>query len=171
MKKNICALIILLFSSLIFADDIKIKQIFTNGTFSYKTFEEKNEILVIFDKEGTKTKSYSGFEQLKQLKVVEMHNFAFIDDYSFLENLDSVENLYISACTVNDFSFLNTMKGLKTIEFWGYVPEKNQKILEHPIDLSNCKYLETLKFFVANYDKNSQIKFKLPNNNVKVELR
>ena len=145
MKKNKILLFLLMMTAWLFAEDVKIIRVMTDGTEIAENYCADIESLVIFDSDGNgyRTQDIRGLEKLKRLKVLEFQNLAFLKNYNFLKKISTLEELYFDAVYFSDFSVLSDMTKLKKVEHNGYMPKETiEKIRSEGLDFSFCPDLE-----------------------------
>lgn len=108
-----------------------------------------------------------GFEQFKNLRILEIRDFMNILDFSFLDDLPNLTELYIDSSLVEDISFLSNLENLEIIDLFIYVREENaQNFFQSEIDLSQLLFLARINFkaMILPEDGKSDIPFNsIPN--------
>lgn len=145
MKRNKILLFLLMMTAWLFAEDVKIIRVMTDGTEIVEYCSADTQKMVIFDSDGNgyRTQDIRGLEKLKHLKVLEFQNLAFLKNYNFLKKISTLEELYFDAVYFSDFSVLSDMTKLKKLEHNGYMPKETiEKIRSEGLDFSFCPDLE-----------------------------
>ena len=147
MKKSKILLFLLMMTMWSFAEDVKIRQVMTDGAEVAKYYPADIEKIVIFDsyKNSYQTQEIRGLENLKNLKVLEFQTLPSLKNYNFLKEMTSVEDLYFDRVYFSDFSLLTNMTKLKAFKHRGYIANESvEKIYSEGLDFSFCPNLELL---------------------------
>lgn len=116
MKKKLCLFIVLVCCfSAIFAQKSKIYFVQKDGSKIEKEFDTNNDTLILFDTGKMHTVGFENLQDFKNVKILELQKFAFLDDLDFLSNFSNLEELYIGF-GVEFYSLdLRNLKKLKTV--------------------------------------------------------
>ena len=156
MKNKMFLVTLLFLAGNFFGFSADIIYVQKDGSEKVVSVDDNANSIQIFEREGWHSVTIEGIEALKNLKRIELYPLPFMTDFSFL-SLDYIEELYIgSHCvTINDFSFLNGMRGLKNLEVIDLRVSKDTEInLKNVgIDFSALKKLEKLTFTLALEDE------------------
>ena len=106
---------ILIFSETnLYAENIKIGFVQSDGTKIEKEYDSSKATLVLFDTESMKTVSFDNQNIYKNVNVLELQNLAFLENLDFLNMFPNLKELYIGYGV--KVSIIN-LKQLKKLEF------------------------------------------------------
>ena len=119
-----------------------------------------NQIKKLKIKENTETSNISNinFDKYEYLIELDLNGCKNIKDYSFISNLEKLENLNLGYTDIYDISFLKKNKNIKELNL-----ERWKNFLDYSI-ISNLEKLENLNLGYTNI---SDISFLEKNKNIK----
>ncbi len=87
-----------------------------------------------------------GLDRLKKLKTIELVNVEF-ESLSFLLDCPMAEELWISCCTIPDFSVIGNLENLKQLNLDFYINyDQKELIKDRPVNFGMLKKLEKIDF-------------------------
>lgn len=97
--------------------------------------------------------SVSGFENLRNLEILEISYFPYYGNWDFLEKIPNLKYIGLSSCWISSFGFFENLKNIENISINNFYCEENdyEKLKNDNVNLSNLDKLKSLEIFSSSF--------------------
>lgn len=155
MKKLLTLLFLIITPSLIFGKEIILSFHISDNSIYEVTFDDSKTLLSLSntnlsfldETSNLQIIKVDGFEQFKNLQILEIKDIYNISNFSFLLDLPQLRELYIKSCLIESLDFLQYLVNLEILYISVYVSEENAKKMKTTKqDLSELLFLKRIDF-------------------------
>lgn len=164
MKKTFCLSLLIancIFS--IFAKQTDLAFDMADGTKEVIQIDDSLKRYLLNDSNFSSQKeivSVSGFENLRNLEILEISYLPYYGNWDFLEKIPNLKYIGLSSCWISSLNFLENLRNVESIAIGDfYCDEKNYENLKNEkVNLGNLNKLKNLqvfssRFYVPDYSK------------------
>jgi hypothetical protein len=137
-------LISVVYGLLLFAQDITVELVQTDGSIQKQIVPVDTKPFVFFDGDHSTIKEVQNLQKLTDLESLAVYNVSNISDWTFFDSLPKLKTLHMASVDVPNLQFVTGLKQMEVLELDVYLSGKEQL---KPIDFSALTKLKRLEFY------------------------